>query len=77
MQNISEIDNDISQAEKVHSIQEKTENQINIEQGNINTSELRVDNLESKKLIDNNINVEDAIKNEQTIINNKLDNIKG
>lgn len=77
MQNISEIDNDISQAEKVHSIQEKTENQINIEQGNINTSELRIDNLESKKLIDNNINVEDAIKNEQTIINNKLDNIKG
>ena len=76
MQNISEIDNDISQAEKVHSIQEKTENQINIEQGNINTSELRIDNLESKKLIDNNINVEDAIKNEQTIINNKLDNIK-
>lgn len=77
MQNISEIDNDISQAEKVHSIQEKTENQINIEEGNINTSELRIDNLESKKLIDNNINVEDAIKNEQTIINNKLDNIKG
>lgn len=77
MQNISEIDNDISQAEKVHSIQEKTENQINIEQGNINTSELRIDNLESKKLIDNNINVEDAIKNEQAIINNKLDNIKG
>lgn len=77
MQNISEIDNDISQAEKVHSIQKKTENQINIEQGNINTSELRIDNLESKKLIDNNINVEDAIKNEQTIINNKLDNIKG
>lgn len=77
MQNISEIDNYISQAEKVHSIQEKTENQINIEEGNINTSELRIDNLESKKLIDNNINVEDAIKNEQTIINNKLDNIKG
>lgn len=77
IQNISEIDNDISQAEKVHSIQEKTENQINIEEGNINTSELRIDNLESKKLIDNNINVEDAIKNEQTIINNKLDNIKG
>lgn len=77
MQNISEIDNDISQAEKVHSIQEKTKNQINIEQGNINTSELRIDNLESKKLIDNNINVEDAIKNEQAIINNKLDNIKG
>ena len=76
MQNISEIENDISNAEKVYSIQEKTQNQISIKEGHINTSELRIDNLESKKLIDNNINVEDAIKNEQSVIENKKNDIQ-
>lgn len=75
LNSISQAANKISQAEIVHGIAEKNENKISIKEAEIHTSELRIDNLESAKLIDNSLSVEDAIKNEQAKIEEKRNEI--
>ncbi len=75
LNSISQAANKISQAEMVHGMAEKSENKISIKESEIHTSELRIDNLESAKLIDNSLSVEDAIKNEQAKIAEKRNEI--
>lgn len=72
---IVNVSNDVTQMEQISALQEQTEGEIHIQQGEIDTSELRIDNLESKKIINPDINVADLITNEKNAIADKKQNI--